>query len=254
MDFRGDAVTVMRVPAGDQARLLDVLQLDTEQLVTARTVVEFERELAELDSDAEYQRLVRESEEWADRHDDIEQRCAHLESDIAVAKARIAHDREREKGSSDAKELTSLEHEIESLERRIEMLEEQEIEALGERDEILGTWNAIKIARDSFHDSRSAREHEISENIAALQRRQADIVVARAAIVSELPVPFIELYERQRERYGVGASHLQRGVTSASSVTLTPGQIQDVRAVDADEVLMCPDSNAILIRTSESGL
>jgi predicted nucleic acid-binding Zn-ribbon protein len=37
-------------------------------------------------------------------------------------------------------------------------------------------------------------------------------------------------------------------------VTLTAGQIQDVRAADPDEVLMCPDSNAILIRTAESGL
>ena len=244
----------LRVPPETQIRLLDVLALDTEDLMISRTISDAENELSALDSDAEYQRLVRESEEWADRHDDIEQRCAHFESDIAVAKARIEHDREREKGSSDAKELTSLEHEIESLERRIEMLEEHQIEALGERDEILGTWNAIKIARDSFHDARSAREHEIRENIAALQRRQADIVVARAAIVAELPLPFIELYERQRERYGVGASHLHRGITSASSVTLTAGQIQDVRAADADEVLMCPDSNAILIRSAESGL
>jgi len=244
----------LRVPPETQIRLLDVLALDTEDLMISRTISDAKNELAALESDAEYQRLVRESEEWADRHDDIEQRCAHLESDIAVAKARIEHDREREKGSSDAKELTSLEHEIESLERRIEMLEEHEIEALDERDEILGTWNAIKIARDSFHDARSAREDEIRENIAALQRRQADIVVARAAIVAELPLPFIELYERQRARYGVGASHLHRGVTSASSVTLTAGQIQDVRAADADEVLMCPDSNAILIRSAESGL
>lgn len=244
----------MRVPAADQARLLEVLELDTEQLVTSRTISEYERELSELDNDADYQRLVREAEDLADRHDDIERQCAHLESDIKVATERIAHDRAKEQVSTDSKQLTALEHEIQSLERRIDMLTEQEIQALSERDEILGTWNAVKIARDSFHDVRSARENEIRANIAALQRRQADIVVARAAIVAALPSDFVELYERQRERYGVGASHLQRGVTSASSVTLTPGQIQDVRAADPDDVLMCPDSNAILIRTAESGL
>lgn len=244
----------MRVPAADQARLLEVLELDTEQLVTSRTISEYERELSELDNDTDYQRLVREAEDLADRHDDIERQCAHLESDIKVATERIEHDRAREQVSTDSKELTALEHEIQSLERRIDMLTEQEIHALSERDEILGTWNAVKIARDSFHDVRSVRENEIRANIAALQRRQADIVVARAAIVAALPSDFIELYERQRERYGVGASHLQRGVTSASSVTLTPGQIQDVRAADPDDVLMCPDSNAILIRTAESGL
>jgi predicted nucleic acid-binding Zn-ribbon protein len=244
----------LRVPPESQIRLLDVLALDTEDLMISRTVSDAENELVALDNDAEYQRLVRECEEWADRFDDVDRQCTHLESDIAVANARIEQDRTREKTSTDSKELTSLENEIASLTLRIEMLEDQELQVLEERDEILGTWNALKIARDSFHESRAARHDAIRADIDASRRRQADIVTARAAIVVELPADFIELYERQRARYGVGASHLHRGVTSASSVTLTAGQIQDVRAADPDEVLMCPDSNAILIRTAESGL
>ena len=244
----------LRAPAEAQTRLLAVLALDTEDIVVSRTIVDAHAALTALDTDAEYQRLVREAEDWADRYDEIERRCEHLESDISVAKARIAQDREREKGSTDSKELTSLEHEIESLERRIEMLEEQELAALTDRDEVAGTWNAIKIARDSFHDARAEAQSSLRSDIDASNRRRADIVTARAEIVASLPIDLIELYERQRERYGVGASHLQAGITSASGVTLTPGQLQDVRAADADEVLMCPDSNAILIRTAESGL
>lgn len=244
----------LRVPAESQVRLLDVLAFDTEDLMISRTIADAERELVALDNDVEYQRLVRECEEWADRFDDVDRQCTHLESDIAVALARIEQDRAREMASTDSKELTALESEIASLQRRIEMLEDQELRALDERDEISGTWNALKILRDSFHESRSARHDEIRADIEASRRRQSDIANARAAIVAELPADFIELYERQRARYGVGASHLHRGVTSASSVTLTAGQIQDVRAADADEVLMCPDSNAILIRTAESGL
>lgn len=244
----------LRVPAEGQLRLLDVVAFDTEDLMIARTIADAERELVALDNDVEYQRLVRECEEWADRFDDVDRQCTHLESDIAVALARIEQDRGREMASTDSKELTALESEIASLTRRIEMLEDQELRALEERDEISGTWNALKISRDSFHDSRSARHDEIRADIEASRRRQSDIANARAAIVAELPADFIELYERQRARYGVGASHLHRGVTSASNVTLTAGQIQDVRAADADEVLMCPDSNAILIRTAESGL
>jgi predicted nucleic acid-binding Zn-ribbon protein len=244
----------LRVDPAIQERLLVVLDLDTEDLMIQRSISEAESALTALDTDAEYLRLVRESEEWADRHDDIEQRCAHLESDIAAANARIQHDREREKSSTDTKDLTSLEHEIESLERRIEMLEAQELEALAERDEIAGTWNALKIARDSFHDTRAATQDALRADIAAMIRRRTDIVAARSAVFAELPAEFTDLYERQRERYGVGASRLRGGVTSASGVTLTPGQLQDIRSADADEVLMCPDSNAILIRTAESGL
>ncbi len=245
---------VLRAPAEAQTRLLDVLALDTEAIVISRTIVDANAALAALDTDADYQRLVRESEAWADRHDEIERRCEHLESDIQAAKDRIEQDRAREKGSTDSKELTSLEHEIESLGRRIAMLEEQELEALTERDEVAGTWNAVKIARDSFHEARADAQNALRSEIDASNRRRAEIITARADIVATLPSDLIELYERQRERYGVGASHLLGGITSASGVTLTPGQLQDARAADADEVLMCPDSNAILIRTAESGL
>gem|GEM_PF-207026 len=247
-------MTIMRASAEAQTRLLEVLALDTEDIVVSRTVSDAHAASIALDTDADYQRLVREAEEWADRHDDIERRCEHLESDIQFAKTRITQDREREKGSTDSKELTALEHEIASLERRIEMLEEQEVEALTERDEVAGSWNAIKISRDSFHDARAAAHDALRSDIEASNRRRAEIVSARAEIVASLPAELVELYERQRERYGVGASHLRAGITSASGVTLTPGQIQDVRAADADDVLMCPDSNAILIRTAESGL
>ncbi len=244
----------IRVPADVQAKLLDVLKLDTETIMVTRAIADAHTALAALDSDAEYQRLVRESEECADQRDDVERECAHLESDIAVAKARIVHDREREQSSTDSKELTSLEHEIASLERRIEMLEEQQLEAFNRRDEIVGTLQALTIARDSFHDARSAEQNERRAAIDAATERLATIATARAAALAELPTDFVELYERQRERYGVGASHLQAGITTASGVTLTPGQLQDVRAADPDEVILCPDSNAILIRTAESGL
>ena len=198
----------LRAPAEAQTRLLDVLALDTEEIVINRTIVDAHAALVALDTDEEYQRLVREAEDWADRHDEIERQCEHLESDIRAAKSRIAQDREREKGSTDSKELTSLEHEIESLERRIEMLEDQELAALAERDEVTGTWNAIKIARDSFHDARADAQDALRSDIAASNRRLADIVTARAEIVASLPTDLIELYERQRERYGVGDHRL----------------------------------------------
>jgi predicted nucleic acid-binding Zn-ribbon protein len=47
---------------------------------------------------------------------------------------------------------------------------------------------------------------------------------------------------------------LQRGITGASGVQLTPSELDAIRKSDPDAVLLCPDSNAILIRTAESGL
>ena len=75
----------LRAPAEAQTRLLDVLALDTEEIVINRTIVDAHAALVALDTDEEYQRLVREAEDWADRHDEIEQRVRNGVRDAAVA-------------------------------------------------------------------------------------------------------------------------------------------------------------------------
>ena len=64
----------------------------------------------------------------------------------------------------------------------------------------------------------------------------------------------VALYEKQRARYGVGASLLRRGVSEASGVQLFPDELETVRKAAPDDVLICPSSSAILVRTAESGL
>ena len=220
----------------------------------ARKVRDAEAELGALDSDAEYQRLVREAEAAEDRLDDINRERDHLESDISIARARIERDRSREATTNDSKELSELEHEINSLERRIDMLENTELEVLGRRDVIVSERDEIVAARDSFHHTRDERAAAIRAEIATSGDRRDAVARSRAALVAELPTALVELYERQRERYGVGASFLQRGITRASGVQLTPSELDAIRKSDPDAVLLCPDSNAILIRTAESGL
>jgi predicted nucleic acid-binding Zn-ribbon protein len=89
---------------------------------------------------------------------------------------------------------------------------------------------------------------------AALEEEFQDTSRQRAELVATLPSDLVALYERQRERYGFGASHLRRGISSASGVALTESDLAEVRNAAPDDVVLCPDSNAILVRTGESGL
>ncbi len=43
-------------------------------------------------------------------------------------------------------------------------------------------------------------------------------------------------------------------MSTASGVTLTNSDLQSIRAAAPDDVVLCPDSDAILVRTPESGL
>jgi len=237
-----------------QARLLELTAIDTEIIIERRRISEMTTEVNSLESDDAYHLLVREAENAADRVDDVTREKDHVSDDIETAQARIARDRQRETVSSDSKELVALESEIESLERRIDKLGQQQ-------DEIVVRWKALteelkqlNAERDAFHESRSMRQSQLRAEIATKEHRIALVGAERERVTSELPSELVELYERQRERYGVGASLLTRGISTASGVALTPYQLDVVKNADPFDVLMCPDSNAILIRTAESGL
>jgi predicted nucleic acid-binding Zn-ribbon protein len=186
--------------------------------------------------------------------DDAKIELSRIESDVAVVEARIARDTERVQSSSSVKDVAGLESELLGLRKRQSDLEEIELTVM-ERLETL------EAALGAIDDSLAAIESQVSDATAerdaalgtlAIERRQA--AADRATIASGLPADLIALYERQRDRYGFGASFLQGGVSKASGVKLNENDMQLIRAAAPNEVLLCPDSSAILVRTKDSGL
>ena len=184
----------------------------------------------------------------------IRSELARAESDVVIVDKRIATDKERLEHTASAKDAQGLEHELQSLTGRRSDLEDIELAIMERLDDALATESQIAgdlvTAEEALARARSEEQTQRVELAAEASRLGS----ARAELVALLPSDLVALYERQRERYGQGASHLRAGVSSASGVALTESDIQAVRQAPADEVLLCPDSNAILIRTAESGL
>ena len=184
----------------------------------------------------------------------IKAELARSESDVEVVHKRIATDTERLAHTSSAKDAQGLEHELESLHKRLADLEDIELaimERLEEAEKRLSEADAaLRAAEESLrlaHEEEARTSSELREEIGMQQ-------AARDTLVAQLPEDLYALYERQRERYGVGATLLRGGTSSASGVALTEADLQKIRSAADDEVLLCPDSNAILVRTKESGL
>jgi hypothetical protein len=194
------------------------------------------------------------------RHDamiekeNIQAELTRAESDVTLVEARIQKDEERLTHTSSAKDAQGLEHELESLRKRRSDLEDIELaimERLEQADSVLtGLIAELATADEALSEARA----QFSSHSAALEGETLSQRATRDSIVAVLPEDLYALYERQRERYGVGASHLRGGVSSASGVALTESDLQDIRRAAPEEVVMCPDSNAILVRTAESGL
>ncbi|WP_403024726.1 zinc ribbon domain-containing protein [Salinibacterium sp. GXW1014] len=186
--------------------------------------------------------------------EDARLELGRVESDVAVVEARMARDAERIAGSSSAKDVAGLEHEIESLRRRRDDLEEIQLGVMERLEGLEVQAEESKRQRDAVLEEIRTVEEERDIAFASIENERKHAQANRTEIAATIPDELLALYERQRERYGAGASHLRGGVSSASGVRLTESDMARIRAAAPDDVIMCPDSEAILVRTDESGL
>lgn len=241
-------------PAETQARLLDLAACD---LALQRVEVSL-RTLPETlhipTLEAAVDEIKGRKHEAMIEKENIQAELSRAESDVQLVESRILTDEERLVHTASAKDAQGLGHELESLRKRRSDLEDIELAIMERMEEAEATFQGLAqelaTAEAALVDARSHFETKHAELVADKDAQQA----AREVLVASLPADLYALYERQRERYGVGASHLRGGVSSASGVALTESDLQDIRRANPDDVILCPDSNAILVRTAESGL
>jgi predicted nucleic acid-binding Zn-ribbon protein len=168
--------------------------------------------------------------------------------------ARIARDTERLQASSSVKDVAALEQELAALAKRKSDLEDIELAVMEVNDEKERALNdsrgALADLDERIAEATSAREAALGDVDTERQHAEAN----RSTIAAKIPAELLDLYEKQRSRYGVGASLLQGGVSLAAGVALNASDMAAVRAASAYDVLICPESSAILVRTGESGL
>jgi len=238
----------------DQADLLELQAIDTKlnQLDYRVKVLPESAAVALLRSESEVLRMERLAASGV--VDDARIELSRIESDVGVVESRIARDTERVQSSSSVKDVAGLVSELLGLRKRQLDLEEIELTVM-ERLDALETALAVIDSAAAVGDKKMG--------VAVLKRDGALGAIAsertlaaanRSTMVARLPADLIALYERQRDRYGFGASFLQGGISRASGVKLNESDMQAIRSAASSEVLLCPDSSAILVRTEDSGL
>ena len=244
----------MKADPADQKRLLDLQDLDVKLARAAATLKKLP-EQERVDRAEESLAAARATErEGLHALEELQAELSRAENDVELVEKRIAQDQERSEQTSSAKDAVGLEHELATLRERLAVLEDVELEVMGrveEAEKTLATSSAATAKADAELDTARSEAERVRAELGA---EQTEWQQQRAELVSSLPSDLVELYERQRERYGFGASLLRARISEASGVTLTESDLQTIRQAPADEVVICPDSNAILVRTDESGL
>lgn len=244
----------MKASPADQNELLRLQAADTRiaQLAHATKNLPQLSELAKLQPEVEALRA-----RWIAATGELEDARTELkrvESDVEVVEARVKRDTDRVQQTASVKDVQALEAELASLARRKDDLEEIELNVMERVETLEGALAAVEAERAELGSRVEALETQRDEEAGKLDVQRKAAAADRAAIAEALPADLIELYERQRARYGIGAAALVRGVSMGSNVKLTESDLSEIRRAAADDVVLCPDSGAILVRGEDSGL
>lgn len=245
----------MNADPADQALLLELVEHDTRlsqiahrlrTLPEAAAAAEAEQRAAQLRD-----RLVAAETIASDLRLDLER----AEADVRQVREREERDRSLLDSVGDPKQLQSIQHELESLARRKSDLEDAELEVMERLEGAEAAVAQLAGERDAaaaeLAEARSAAEAAT----AALEAERATVGESRSAIAARVPEALLALYAKAgADHGGIGAALLRRGRCEGCMLTLTPTDLEAIRATQPEEVVRCEECRRILVRTHESGL
>jgi len=243
----------VKAPPADQLLLVEVASLDATIRAAdhARRNPEQGARVTELLAQRQAQ-----SAELTTRlgvRDDARAEMKRLESDVALVEARVARDTERLAATANVKEAQGLEHELASLAKRKSDLEDAELELM-ERLEAADASVAEQEALVAETNAEGARLSAAGKDaVAAATARLESATRDREAVAAKVPAELLAVYDRLAAR-GNGAGLLRRRTCEACHMVLSGTDLQTLRQAAEDDVVMCPECGAILVRTDESGL
>lgn len=244
----------MKATAAAQRSLLDLQTVDTN-VTRVRHRISHLPELAAIaavvaERDALRGRLASELGVVEDARTEL----SRIESDVTVVDARIARDTDRLAGSASAKDATALESELVSLRRRKEALEDAELEVMERLEAAEAAYSETATSDAALRDRISELEAARDASRSGLEKELDALSASRESVIATVEEPLLAVYERSRARSGFGAALFRAGTCGACTMSLTGNDLAAVRGAAADDVVLCPECGAVLVRTEESGL
>ncbi|BBE23003.1 hypothetical protein MN0502_18860 [Arthrobacter sp. MN05-02] len=238
----------------EQLRLLDLQALDstlnklTRQAAAARSNPELgvvAARVGEIDGE-----LVRATTELGD----LERELTRAEDEVQSVVNRLERDEKRlNSGTGTSKDLTALQHELASLTKRRSDLEDVELDVM-ERVEAARTAQAeVQGRTDAVRAELRALEEARDIELADIELQRVDVQARRNELASTFDAGLLAIYERILAKRGVGAARLFHGKSEGSGMQLSPGDLADISGAAPDDVVLCPDSGCILVRSGDWG-
>lgn len=245
----------MKADLTQQWRLLDLQKLDTRlaQLDHKRRTLPQHGQLEELQRN--HRTLEEEVVLARVAVDDVDREVVKAEADVQLVRDRAARDRSRlDSGQGSPKELTSLQHELDTLGRRQSELEDIQLEVMERSEQLRGDLGARESARDAIAAKIAEVQTSLADNVVELDKERSEVASQRESMAPAIEHDLLELYDKLRSQFGVGAAALVQRRCTGCGLELNAGDLGRIKAAPQDEVVRCEECRRILVRTAESGI
>jgi predicted nucleic acid-binding Zn-ribbon protein len=183
---------------------------------------------------------------------DAEMELKRAEADVEQVAARIERDETKlNSGTGLSKDLVALQKDIASLNKRRSDLEDVELEVMERLDSLRERLAAQQKIVDDIQGSFGAIRAELDEQLAEISAEETVVRGRRAEFAAGLDSGMLAVYEKTLARRGVGAARLFHGTSEGSGMQLSPGDLAEIKAAAEDDIVFCPDSGCILVRSAE---
>ena len=239
----------MKAEVAQQRSLLELSQLDAElSRMTHRA--------AHLPEQQAIERMQDEKRAAGDRMaavrialEDVDAHVSRLESEIEAVRQREDRDRSLlQSGATDAKQLSDLQHELETLLRRQTSLEDSLLEVMERREELQTLLTVEQRAIEALQADLVSTQQELDTALAEIDEARQQHSSRRDSLTAALDPALSALYERQRAGGGPGAGPLLGHRCGACRIEIGRGELSRISAAPEDELVRCPECNAILLR------
>ena len=181
---------------------------------------------------------------------DVEVELKRSEIEVEQVSDRIKKDENRlNSGQGSPKELEQMQHEIGTLQKRKSDLEDGELEIMIRFDAAKAKVETLKNNDAGLKQLRLELHSRYESASIALTEEISSETSKRNSQASGIDKPLLELYEKIRtSSNGVGAALLVGNTCDGCHLSITPVELEKIKAMPADDVVRCEECRRILVR------
>ncbi len=237
----------MKVTEAERESLVELAELEMQlQKLTASKSKLQSSDPAE-QANAEFLEVSEKLTASRAEQEDLQLEASRIEEDLELVESRMLRDQSLIQQSSNSSEITGLQHEVETLNKRKGELETDLLEKMEQQESLTAVIGQLTAQKQDLRDQLEMVEKTHDQQLLEATNQLNDLIARRNQLLQTLSEETSADYQRKASR-GVPVGLLREGACTACHLNLTATDLSAIRSTEIDELVHCPECQAILIR------